>query len=308
MTESGGVSGLLYIHAEFNHVQQYLYLSLRLERSSHDPEGHNRLPVAHHETGNDGMEGALAGSVHVRVLRVEGELGPPALQRKTEAVRGHAAAELEEVALDERYHVSVRIRNGQVDGIPVFEIAGRDALHRLRHVDAPALFGGVFFRKQAFERDVHEGRIGVMPGAVREGEFFRFHKDMEVIGGIMSQRREVEAFEDTEHLQHRDPLSVRGQFIHLHIPVGNGYRVYPGARVRLEIGFPKRRVRAAGPCVDGVRNGALVEYVASLCGNPFVRSGKIGIVENFTFGRHVPIHEIGIFEAAEIADFVDMIL
>ena len=147
-----------------------------------------------------------------------------------------------------------------------------------------------------------------MPGAVREGEFFRFYKDMQVIGGVVAQRREVEAFEDTEHLQNRDSLSIGRQFIHLDIPVGDGYRVYPCACVRLEIGLPERRIRAAGPCVDGVRNGALVEDVAPLCGNPFIGGGKIGIAENDAFGRHTPIHEIGVFEAAEISDFLNVIL
>ena len=79
-------------------------------------------------------------------------------------------------------------------------------------IDQLAPLGRVSFRKQTGERNFRECGIGVKFGAISPGDFLRFDHRMQRLRRSEAHRAQVEAFENVQHLQRGDALTVRRQF------------------------------------------------------------------------------------------------
>ncbi len=79
MTNARGVAGFLQVHAEVDEVHQNLHVPLRLHVAAHHAEAQPRLAVFRHEGRDDGVEGALAGLVDIKMAFFQSEQGAAVL-------------------------------------------------------------------------------------------------------------------------------------------------------------------------------------------------------------------------------------
>ena len=71
MQKARGIPGLLDIHAVVDNVHHDLHVPLGLHGTAHQAETHQRRAVLHQEGRDDGVEGALARGIGVRVIGIQ---------------------------------------------------------------------------------------------------------------------------------------------------------------------------------------------------------------------------------------------
>ena len=114
---------------------------------------------------------------------------------------GYAGAEAGVQALDAGHCVAFRIDDAEIGrvagrrlGFRQREIAGA------RHIDRRRAFVGVCVGQQSIQRHVAEARIGAVALAIQECALLRLHQHVDTPHRI--ELRQVEAFDDLQHLQH----------------------------------------------------------------------------------------------------------
>src|SRR5205823_9813994 len=103
----------LKIHAVVNHVGDELSVGERLVGAAHDTKS-DVVVAVFHESGDDGVEGALARGKRVGFGGIEHEKGTAILQDESHAADRNAGAEAGEVALDKRDDVAVLVDGGEI--------------------------------------------------------------------------------------------------------------------------------------------------------------------------------------------------
>ena len=101
MPYSRGIPSLLEVHAEIDHVDQDLYMSLRLHVPAHYTKTHIGSSIPCHKGRNDGMERPLSRGIAIEVPFFQAEQFSPVLQYKSKFIWGHPAAHATEIALDQ---------------------------------------------------------------------------------------------------------------------------------------------------------------------------------------------------------------
>ena len=88
------------------------------------------------------------------------------------------------------------------------------------------------FGEQSLDRDVHEFRVRVELGSIRERQFLGLDVGVQVVCAVESHARQVKILQDIELLQRREALRVGRQLEHLvALSVGGGDGRDPLARV-----------------------------------------------------------------------------
>jgi len=113
---------------------------------------------------------------------------------------------------------------------------------------------------------------------------------------------EVVAFENVEHLQGRDALTVGGQLPHVVAAIVGGHRLHPFAAVGGQVFITQEAALGLHVGIDAAGDLALVEGVPTALGDEVEGCGQAGIAEDLAVARRpLPIHREGLQEARELA-------
>ncbi len=232
-TEAGRVDRRLRALPEADDPGHELGVRLRLDRTPHHAERHQRRAALRHEPGDDGVE---------RPLPRRDDVGARRLQRKGRAAILEAdpvgrldAARPEPlvVGLDERDHHPVRAR-GCERHRPAFERLaglGRGGLVWIHQRGASVEVGGI---EEVGRGDAHRGDVADVGVKVRKRELHGLDREMDGVRPIRVAA-EIEPVEDAERDQRCDPLPVRRDLVRRHPVRVDRDRLHPVRRVAGEV-------------------------------------------------------------------------
>eukprot|EP00754_Rhynchopus_humris_P048973 Rhum_TRINITY_DN8102_c0_g1::Rhum_TRINITY_DN8102_c0_g1_i1::g.26220::m.26220 len=333
------VTRLLRVHAVVDDVAHDLRVPLRLDVAAHDAEAHPRLELArllrllHREPGDDRVErtllrGVVARGVHARQRR-HVEQRTPVLQAEAQLRDHQTRPETLVVALDQRHHHAVAVRNRQVDCVAgvrrrlivcrarealpgdgvVRVLARRHVVHRLVHVDHLRTLLRVRLADQPLDHlgcRLAEVRVAVERGPVCEGQLLRLDVEVEVVGRVVSEGAQVEVLEDVQHLDGCDALRVRRQLEDLVLAaVRRRHRLHPLTVVRREVLARQAQARRRRRLLVRGRDAAVVELLAAAVRDLLQRVRQRRVLEDLAGARDAPparllvLHREGLQEAVE---------
>mmetsp|Transcript_19740 Transcript_19740/g.78614 ORF Transcript_19740/g.78614 Transcript_19740/m.78614 type:complete len:568 (+) Transcript_19740:124-1827(+) len=309
------VARLLQAEAVIDEIRDDLRLALRLHEAAHDAEREPRLVVLEGEARHDGVVRPLPRRVDVGVVLLEREQSAAVLQR--EAADRELRAEAVVVGLDERDHVAVLRRGGQVGRVAergqrevqcsftrLLRVllltrgralgvaredgrrAGVDGLRRDVGIDERAALRRVVLGEEPRHRDVGEVGVGVVLCRVGVRELLRLDVGVQRVGRV--EPRQLEAFEDVEHLQRREALRVGRELedaVRLAVRRVEQF-VDPLAAVRLEVVGVPRDARDVLGGEQLLRDGAVaaIKRVAAVGGERPQRLGEARVREDVALG------------------------
>jgi hypothetical protein len=132
----------------------------------------------------------------VRVGRVERKRLPAILHREAEAVGTDRRTETRINALNQRDHISFTVGRSQVDRIGIEPRVSRPNVRACPSgIDEPCPLARIAFRDEPIDRYVREAGIGVIAGAIFEGEFLCFDEQMQVLRRVRRKSVNVELLE-----------------------------------------------------------------------------------------------------------------
>ena len=173
-----------------------------------------------------------------------------------------------------------------------FRIARRDVDRRLVEVDSRSLLRRVLLRDQFTGREPTERGIGVELRSVGERELLRFRKQMDVLGTLRPHRLQVEAFQDVEHLQRGDPLSIGRQLPHGVPAIRGRDRIEPVALVFGEVTQAEVSAILFAERHDLVRDASLVEDISPLGSDRAIGLREFGERHDLTDLRRPPVLQV----------------
>ena len=194
-------------------------MAASLEVPAHHAEGHHGVFALPHHAGDDRVHRPLAAGDAVGVVRVDDEARAPVLQHHA-GRRAEARAEGCEQRVDEGDRVALAIHHGEVDGIAVGRVAGRQLRrHGARGVDVAAHGVGVAGREQPLHRHVHRVGVGDQGRTVAIAEARGFRLQVQALCAHRVEPGEVEALKDVEDEQRDDSLPVGRALVDVEAPV-----------------------------------------------------------------------------------------
>ena len=204
------VARRLRILAVVGDAHHHLGVALRLHRAPHDAEAHHRLAVLRDEAGDDRLVRAFARADAIGMAARHHESPAPVLHR--DAVHYHARAESHVVGLDERHHHAGSIRRREVDGAALGGRAVAEVLRAL-HVDERGARFEVARPQQLLRPHVHVVEIAHVAARIGESELHRLDLQVQAVGAVDLERRDIEVLQDAERGQRDDPLAVGRQLM-----------------------------------------------------------------------------------------------
>ena len=76
-------------------------------------------------------------------------------------------------------------------------------------------FGGKFLRDQTSDGNTGFVGIGDIGVAIGEGQLFCFNHQVQILGGVVPQGLEIEAFEDVQHFERGNSLRLRAELVNI---------------------------------------------------------------------------------------------
>ncbi len=151
-----------------------------------------------------------------------------------------------------------------------------------------------FFRKQRRHRQSLFPRIADVPRQVGIRQFLRFDHDMERIrrteSPILLPHRKC--LHDVQHLQRRDALPVRRQFIDRPIAIGGGDGFHPFAGELRQVPRHHRPAVAFHRIQNLCRNFSFVKCISPVLRDLLERPGQIRIAKHFPYFRRMVSRQI----------------
>ena len=290
----GRVAGLLEVHAKVDDVAHDLHMALRLHVAAHHAETHERLAVLRDERGNDRVKWTLARLENVGMPFFEREQRPAILKTEAQTVRHQPRPETAIITLDQRYHVTILIRNRQVDSIARTQtrMTRLDGPKNLLGMEQLTALGCIFLRDQLCGGQFAELRIGVEAGSVLVCDLLCFDHQVQEVARVVAHRRHVKILQDVEHLQRRDALPIGRQLPHVIAAVIGRDRLDPGRGVRREILISNETPDALAEGIHCLGERTPIERIATVLRECFVRLGQIRIAEDFAFGRSFAARQV----------------
>src|SRR3981081_3691060 len=129
-------------------------MALRLHIASHHAKSEPRFALLHHESRNKGAEREFAGRIHVGMSRLDGKQFTSVLKSEAEGRDDDTGAHASIIALNDRNHITVLVRNTQISGITLRKLSGAGVIMSssvLPIDEAPAL-GRVVLGQQRLDR------------------------------------------------------------------------------------------------------------------------------------------------------------
>src|SRR6185437_11828939 len=256
----------------------------RLIGAAHNTETNVQV-AALHESGNNRVEGPLAGSKRIRMLRVETEKTTAVLQEKAHTLNCEARTEPGVVALDQGDDVAVLVHGGKIGGIAGGS-ARLDVAVRLVGIDQACPLSAILPGNQALHRNFAEARVSVVAIEVGVGKLHRFNLLVQFDGTLWTPGIRLEIGHDVQHFQSSHSLAVGRRLVNAPAAVVNGDGVHPlGGELSQVIGLHSAAC-VGGGLKDRFRDLPAVEGVRTLIGNQAQSAGHVGIAEHLTdFGN-----------------------
>ena len=136
-------------------------------------------------------------------------------------------------------------------------------IHRgVRGIDKLAANRGVAIAQQPVERNVDEFRIAVVRLAIGERELGGLDDGVDVVGGVVAHRGEVEALEQLELLQKYRALRPWPALEDRDAAIVGAHRRFDSRREAREVGGGEQAAVGVGPCDDVARDVAAIEALA----------------------------------------------
>ena len=132
----------------------------------------------------------------------------------------------------------------------------------------------------------HEAGSAEIRGAVGERDPLGLDERVQVLGGVVAERLDVEALEDVQHLERDEPLRVRRHLVHVVAAVVRRDRIDPVRLVLGEVAFVEQAVALLHVGDDRAGDRALVERVAAALGDRLSVAARFGFAKTSPgFGR-----------------------
>jgi len=118
------------------------------------------------------------------VARLHREKFAAVLKHESEPGHDNAAAHAAVIALNERNHVAFVVGGAQVNRVALIErrISGFNFFRRVIRINQLATLGRIFFRKQTFQLNFRERRIGIKFRAIGPNDFLCFDHCVQCLG------------------------------------------------------------------------------------------------------------------------------
>src|SRR5438552_11242527 len=116
---------------------------------------------------------------------------------------------------------------------------------------------------------------------------------MEILRRVVPQGLEVKSFQDVQHLQGGDPLTVGRQFKEPNPSVSGGNWLYPSGTMLRKISGCQLPAQFLQRGYNLLRNGASIEGIPSATGDLPERVGQIGLNKYLAHSRSATFHQIG---------------
>src|SRR5207253_10492565 len=115
--------------------------------------------------------------------------------------------------------------------------------------------------------------------AICSHDFLRYNHRVQRLGRVASQGAQIESFENVQHLQRGNTLTVWRKLEDLVTAIVYRHRIDPCRGMLLEIRFPQEPAIGTHKCCDFVRCLDFVESVATFLSNQAMRSRHIWVRE-----------------------------
>ena len=284
----GGGLRILVVVGDAHH---HLHVALRLHGAAHHAEAHDGLAVLGDEARDDGLVGALLRRDLVGVARGVHEGGAAVLQRHAGARHDDAGAEAHVVRLDQRHHHAARVGGGEVHGAALGRGAVAEVLGFL-HVEELGARLEVVAVQERLGLDVHPVHVGHEPARIGKRHLGGLDLQVQAVGGVHREARDVELLEDAECDQRDDALAVGREFVHGVAAVADFHRRGPVGLVRGEVGGLHHAAMLGAVRDELLGDLAAVEGLALGGGDLLERCGVVRKAEDLAgLGRAAAGHE-----------------
>ena len=232
-----GFDGLLHGHAEFDHIEKHLEHRLALNIPSGGAPGHEELAILEGQARGWGQAWPLAGHDRTGMARLEAALH--AARGNEEPQARHHRGIVHRIRRRTGIDIALGIDHAHMDGVgrrgdgplcgvqalgqrawsPSNDAGCRHAAGSTLGTDPGTLGCRIRGAEQCPGRHVNKARIADIGFAVRKRQIQRFCERVEVGRRVMSQRLEVDAFQDLQRLQQDNPLAPGVARVHGVVPI-----------------------------------------------------------------------------------------
>ena len=291
--EARCVGRRLRILAVVGQPHHHLRMPLRLHRTAHQAEAHNRRAVPHQETGDNRLERALARADAIGMSLLQHKARAPVLQADSRARHDHAGTKALVIGLDKGDHHAAVVGGRQIDcPAPLWHAVAR--LPRRIHINQRRACCQIRRIEQIRNRDIHRLRIGDKAIGVGQCQLDGLDLHMQAVGRVRRMRRQVFVVENAQGDQRRQALPIGGNFVQSVAAVVLARGADPIALVRRQIVGVKLcavRCRGGGHLLGQV---ATVIGLALRLGNPLQRPRLVGTGKFLTRLRNSPPRHKGL--------------
>ena len=212
------------------------------------------------------------------MLGIKAEFLPSVLQGNAAVGQHHAGAETVVIALDERDHIALPVRRGQVHRTTGVWIA---RLRRLRlFANLRTAAGAIAVTQQIGHGHAHVQRIGDVVQAIAVGQLHRFQ--LAVPGLLAVTVVEVEAFKNFQRHQRHQPLPARRDFPDIHAAIIDVDGLDPLRAVMLKIRGAQIAARCPRMPIQAICQIAAIQTLATREGQFLEGSRLRRVTENLS--------------------------
>ena len=205
----------------------------------------------------------------------------------------HARAEAGVVALNERDAPALPIGGAKKDRPAGLRHAGIERL-RLRRIDLRGEPSQAIGVEQRFRRSIDEARIRDVAVRIGEAELHRLDLEMQHVGAVRIEPREIEVAKHAERHQRRKPLPVGRDLVEPRAAVLDRDRIGRERLVRREIARPQESAFGSRRSIDRLRDLALIERLALARSDRLERAGMARQANQLARRGRLAIEEKGL--------------
>ena len=145
-----------------------------------------------------------------------------------------------------------------------------------------------------FERVLRHGiAIREKRRAVGKRDLLGFGDRVQIVGGVVAERLDLEALEDVEHFERDEALGARRHFEHVCTAVVGADGFDPLRLVIGEVAFIEQPISCAHVGDDGAGDGAFVELIAAALGDELESPGQPWVGEDLAVLRRLTVGQEG---------------
>ena len=214
----------------------------------------------------------------------------PVLEHEPQPVRHQARPHAAIVGLDQRHHHPVRIRRGQIGGVPLPRCLARiDNRRDAIRPDQRGPLAGIVLRQQPVDGRLVERRVSVKPRPILERQPLGLDAVMDRCGRLEPHGLDIELAHHLQDLQRHKPLAVWRQSPHIHTAIVDRSGFHPLGPVGGQIGARHPAADALEVPLDPLRDLAFIERAPAALGDQAIGAAQLRVPEHLTLARRLAV-------------------